>query len=90
MTVRLARIAVDFTQDAKRSGTQAHDWLGREGHLPHSHPKDLAPERTTDLAKAERTWSPAWRLVLVVGTSAGMWTLILVSLSIAGVLRLLP
>jgi hypothetical protein len=90
MTVQLARIAVDFTQDAKRSGTQAHDWLGREGHLPHPHPKDLVPEYTTDLAKAERRWPPAWHLVLIVGTSAGTWMLILFPLSIAGVLRLLP
>jgi hypothetical protein len=79
MTVQLARIAARF------DGLHGH-----ERDVPHSHPKVFVPEGTADLAEAERLWPPAWRLVLIVGTSAGLWLLILVSLSIAGVVRLLP
>lgn len=86
MTAQLARIAEDLASDAMQSRTPAADWLGWEENLPHAHRVDRAP----DLATAEAKWPPAWRLVLIAGTSAGLWTLILVSLSIAGVLRLLP
>jgi hypothetical protein len=89
MTVQLARIAVDFTQDAKRSRTQAHDWAGRDDLL-HSYLEDPTLKYIIGSAEAERKWPPAWRLALIMGSSAGLWTLILVSLSIAGVLRLLP
>ena len=86
MTAQLARIADDLAPDAMKSRTQVRDWLVWEGDLRHPYPMDLAPEP----AAPERKWPLAWRLALMVGTSAGLWTLILVSLSIAGVLRLLP
>ena len=86
MTAQLARIADDLTPDAMQSRMRAPGWLGWEGDLRHPYPMDLPPEP----AAAERKWPLAWRLALIVGTSAGLWTLILVSLSIVGVLRLLP
>ena len=86
MTAQLARIAADVAPDAMQGRTQTPDWPGSEGDLPHRYSMDLA----SDPAAAERKWPLAWRLALIVGTSAGLWTLILISLSIVGVLRLLP
>jgi hypothetical protein len=83
MTAQLARIVVDFTEE--RTQSSVRDW-----DLSGSQANDLASARTSDPAGMRRTWPLAWRALLVVGTSAGLWLLVLVPLSVAGVLQLLP
>jgi hypothetical protein len=90
MTAQIAHIAPDFVQNALMSRVRFDAWLGDERDASHAHPRDFASWHVAHVAETERTWPPAWRLFLIVGTSAGLWTLILVSLSIAGALRILP
>jgi hypothetical protein len=41
-------------------------------------------------SEAEPRWPPIWRLVFIVGASAGLWLLIILAVLIAGALRFLP
>jgi hypothetical protein len=85
MTAQLARIAVAFPDARTQTTGRSREW----GRL-RSQATDLASAHTSGLADTEWKWPLAWRALLVAGTSAGLWMLILVPLSIAGILQLLP
>lgn len=73
-----------------QSQLRCHDWPADKDYVPHLAVKGSPSATAIDLADREQKWPPGWRVLLAVSVSAGLWTLILLSLFVAGVLRFLP